>query len=84
MVDVLIPRPEYPRPQFVRQDWLNLNGIWEFEVDPGRSGLQRDLMKAEKLAEKIIVPFCPESELSGIGIKDFMLAVWYRRAMLLC
>jgi len=81
MADVLIPRPEYPRPQFVRQDWLNLNGVWEFEVDPGRSGLQRDLMKAEKLAERIIVPFCPESELSGIGIKDFMLAVWYRRAV---
>ena len=81
MNNASIPRPEYPRPQFVRQDWLNLNGIWEFEIDPGRSGLQRDLMKAEKLAQKIIVPFCPESELSGIGFKDFMMAVWYRRTV---
>ena len=30
-----IPRPEYPRPQMVRDDWLNLNGTWEFEIDRG-------------------------------------------------
>jgi beta-galactosidase/beta-glucuronidase len=74
-----IPRPEYPRPQFVRKEWLNLNGEWEFEMDPGRSGLQRGLMNADKLAQKITIPFCPESELSGIGNKDFMLALWYRK-----
>jgi beta-galactosidase/beta-glucuronidase len=81
MADELIPRPEYPRPQFVRKDWLNLNGEWEFEMDPGRSGVQRSLMNADKLAQKIIVPFCPESELSGIGNKDFMPAVWYRKTV---
>ena len=81
MTNVSVPRPEYPRPQFVRQEWQNLNGLWEFEIDPGRSGIQRELMKAEGLSQKIIVPFCPESELSGIGIKDFMLAVWYRKAV---
>ncbi|MBD3181485.1 beta-galactosidase, partial [Candidatus Poribacteria bacterium] len=79
MTPTNIPRPEYPRPQFVRDEWLNLNGEWEFELDSGKSGLQRNLMNAEKFSKKIMVPFCPESELSGIGIKDFMPAVWYRR-----
>jgi len=81
MDDRSIPRPEYPRPQFVKEEWLNLNGEWEFEMDPGRSGVQRGLMNADKLAQKITVPFCPESELSGIGNKDFMQAVWYRRTV---
>ncbi len=73
-----LPRPEYPRPQFVRPDWLCLNGEWEFEIDGGDSGLSRNLM-SRHLSDKITVPFCPESELSGIGYTDFMLAVWYRK-----
>ncbi len=74
-----LPRPEYPRPQLVRQSWLNLNGTWEFELDPGVSGEQRDFHLGAPYSKKILVPFCPESELSGIGQKDFMLCVWYRR-----
>ncbi len=73
-----IPRPEYPRPQFVRQDWLCLNGAWEFEIDQGDSGLERGLLN-RPLAGSIIVPFCPESQLSGVGNNDFLEAVWYRR-----
>ena len=73
-----IPRPEYPRPHFVRDAWLNLNGEWEFEVDAGKSGRARGLTSGKTLAEKIIVPFCPESALSGLGHKDFMESVWYR------
>ena len=76
-----IPRPEYPRPQIVRKDWLNLNGEWEFEIDHGCSGKERGLQHAERLKERILVPFCPESQLSGIGYRDFMAAVWYRRAL---
>ncbi|WP_419999704.1 glycoside hydrolase family 2 protein [Streptomyces boninensis] len=74
------PRPEYPRPCFVREDWLNLNGTWEFARDPGDSGLERGLV-GEVLPERITVPFCPESELSGIGDTDFQHAVWYRRTV---
>lgn len=74
-----LPRPEYPRPQLARQSWLNLNGTWEFELDPGVSGEQRDFHLGALYSKKILVPFCPESELSGIGQKDFMLCVWYRR-----
>jgi beta-galactosidase/beta-glucuronidase len=78
--DAGLPRPEYPRPQFVRPDWLNLNGRWQFEIDRGDSGLERGLVDRELDAE-ILVPFCPESELSGIGDVDFLEAVWYRRTV---
>ncbi|MDH7568660.1 MAG: beta-galactosidase [Armatimonadota bacterium] len=77
-----IPRPEYPRPQFRRERWLCLNGEWQFETDPGDSGLERGLRDRE-LRERIIVPFCPESKLSGIGNTDFLNAVWYRRTVTL-
>ena len=74
-----IPRKEYPRPQMVRDNWINLNGEWEFEFDFGKSGKARKLPEAEHLSRTILVPFCPESGLSGIGCRDFMNAVWYKR-----
>jgi beta-galactosidase/beta-glucuronidase len=73
-----IPRSEYPRPQFVRERWLCLNGEWEFEIDAGDSGLERGLL-GRPLGGRITVPFCPESTLSGIGNTDFLNAVWYRK-----
>lgn len=76
-----IPRPEYPRPQMVRQDWINLNGEWEFEFDHGKSGKQREWYEVNHdFSKRIIVPFCPESPLSGIAYTDFMASVWYKRA----
>ncbi|MBQ7642941.1 MAG: beta-galactosidase [Clostridia bacterium] len=76
----MIPRNEYPDPQFERSKWENLNGEWQFEVDNGESGEERGLYKeGEGLSGKIIVPFCPESALSGVGTKDFMRSVWYKR-----
>lgn len=74
-----IPRAEHPNPQWERASWKNLNGVWEFEFDFGRSAYRRKLWTKEKFDREIIVPFCPESELSGIGYKDFMDAVAYRR-----
>jgi beta-galactosidase/beta-glucuronidase len=74
------PRAEYPRPQFARQEWMCLNGVWEFEVDQGDSGADRDLLR-RALNQQIVVPFAPESELSGIGASDFLEAVWYRRVV---
>ena len=73
-----VPRPEHPRPQLVREDWQSLNGPWEFEVDAGDSGLERGLLE-RRLQGRITVPFCPESELSGVGVRDYLPAVWYRR-----
>lgn len=76
------PRPEYPRPQFRRDAWLNLNGAWQFEIDRSDTGLERGLTDRD-LADRILVPFCPESELSGIAETDFLEAVWYRRTVTL-
>lgn len=78
-----IPRSEYPRPQFEREAYMNLNGVWQFEIDHGASGRARGLVDKEKLDGEITVPFCPESRLSGIGHTDFMAAVWYRRTFTL-
>ena len=73
-----LPRPEYPRPQFVRREWLNLNGPWQFETDATDDGFERGLLH-QSLTKAINVPFCLESTLSGIGYTGFMPAVWYRR-----
>ncbi len=74
-----IPRPEHPKPQMEREHWMNLNGEWSFAFDFGQSGIARRLYEKEEFERKIIVPFCPESELSGIGYRDFIPAVWYQR-----
>lgn len=74
-----IPRPEYPRPQMARKDWINLNGPWQFEIDHGKSGRERGLPEEAQLSGAITVPFCPESRLSGVGHTDFMASVWYKR-----
>ncbi len=72
-------RQEYPRPQFVRKEWQNLNGDWEFCIDHANSGTAKKLYAKEKLEGKIILPFCPESSLSGVGCTDFMASVWYAK-----
>lgn len=75
------PRPEHPRPDRQRDDqhWLSLNGRWEFEIDRSASGEERGCASGRGLEGEIIVPFCPESQLSGVGERDFMNCVWYRR-----
>ncbi len=75
-----IPRCEHPKPQMRRAGWMNLNGEWDFAFDFGNSGIARRVFEEEGLDRKITVPFCPESELSGIGCKDFIPAVWYLRS----
>lgn len=74
-----LPRPEHPRPQFCRESWENLNGLWEFDFDFGDSKKAQGWALRKDYPHKILVPFCPESSLSGIEYKDFMEAVWYRR-----
>ena len=79
-----IPRPEHPRPQFERAEWVNLNGdMWTFEFDFGQSGrdVGRMLQKSQGFGRKITVPFCPESKLSGVGHTDFIPAMWYHRKL---
>jgi len=77
----MIPRPEHPNPQWVRENWTNLNGEWQFEIDHLATGEERGLAAAPSLSGKINVPFCPESPLSGVNHKEFMLGVWYKRTL---
>lgn len=74
-------RNAYPRPELVREQWINLCGEWEFEFDFGKSGKPRGVQNKEQLKQKILVPFCPESERSGIGYRDFIPACWYRKTI---
>ncbi|MGP9538677.1 glycoside hydrolase family 2 protein [Brachybacterium sp. AOP43-C2-M15] len=75
-----VPRPEHPRPRLQRAAWLSLNGTWQFEIDQGDSGRDRGLLERD-LAGSITVPFAPETEASGVGNRDFLQAVWYRRTV---
>ena len=78
-----IPRPEYPRPQFVREgNWINLNGEWDFSFDDADIGLKERWYKKENsknFDRKIMVPFCFQSKLSGIEDNSFHDIIWYRR-----
>lgn len=76
-----IPRKEYPRPQFERQSWVNLNGEWDYTFDFGNSGIERGFAKATSFDGKIRVPFAPESKLSGVEHKDFITCIWYHRIL---
>jgi len=79
-----MPRPEYPRPQLVREQWLNLNGTWEFEFDDERIGdEQRWASGAKEFTRRIQVPFAYQSRLSGIGDPAFHDLVWYKRSFAL-
>ncbi len=74
-----MPRSDYPRPQWLRENWYCLNGKWDFAFDFGKSGEERAMVTEGEYPMSILVPFCPESKLSGIEYKDFIPAVWYRR-----
>ena len=59
---------EYPRPQFSRKNWLNLNGLWDYSITP------KNEAAPNAYQGKILVPFCVESALSGVGKKLILLA----------
>jgi hypothetical protein len=65
---------EYPRPQLVRSDWQSLNGLWEYALLP------KTAESPSHYSKNILVPFCVESSLSGIGetVKPEN-RIWYRR-----
>jgi len=75
-----IPRPEYPRPQFVRDEWSNLNGEWEFGFDDEDRGVEDRWFDGLELPLRIVVPFAYQAKLSGINEKTIHEIVWYARS----
>jgi hypothetical protein len=75
-----VPRPEHPRPDQYRPLWHNLNGVWEFAFDPADAGRQENWNDGRKLEGRIIVPFCPESQLSGVYDEGLHPLCWYARS----
>jgi beta-galactosidase/beta-glucuronidase len=80
-LDGSLPRPEYPRPQFARDEWLNLNGWWHFRIDDQNIGLEQQWFSESDYAAEIMVPFSLESAMSGIGDPSFHPCVWYQRGI---
>jgi beta-galactosidase/beta-glucuronidase len=72
-----LPRPEHPLPQMVRAEWLNLNGTWEFAETNDTE--DTSWLSGKVYPDKIVVPFCRESKLSGLARTGFVKNVWYRR-----
>ena len=76
-----VPRPEYPRPQFERHEWQNLNGTWTYAFDFSLTGEARNWQNSNGFEGRINVPFCPESKLSGVRHTDFVNCMWYQRSI---
>ena len=67
--------PEYPRPQMVRSEWVNLNGLWDLAITA------KDAPRPARFGTQILVPFCVESALSGVMKRvTENERIWYRRS----
>jgi glycosyl hydrolase family 2 len=90
-----IPRPEHPRPDFMREPWINLNGRWRFTFDPENVGEQQRWYRLrhpslsagegrplhDPFGRTIVVPFPWESYLSEVRAPEYRGAAWYQRTI---
>lgn len=70
---------QYPRPQFARKDWMNLNGEWNFLFDDGSRGEREEWYKDFPGSRKILVPYTYETPLSGIDDQNHHNVLWYQK-----
>lgn len=71
----------YPRPQLRRADWRSLDGEWRFAYDDAEVGAREGWFRTGDFAQRIVVPYPPESPLSGIGDPSYHPVVWYARTL---
>jgi len=76
---MLCYQKDYPRPQFVRNDWASLNGIWNFSFDDGNKGEAEGWYKRFHREKEICVPFTYETKKSKIHDEEIHHYVWYAR-----
>jgi beta-galactosidase/beta-glucuronidase len=79
MNEALFERSDFPRPDWIRREYVPLDGEWEFQEDPAGEGEKRAWHDRRRLSEKIHVPFCVESKASGIGRANPAKIVWYKK-----
>ena len=77
------PRPEYPRPDFRRESFQNLNGEWAFAFDDADVGLDEKWYERFDLDRTITVPYVYQCELSGIHDRSFHNVVWYQKRVVI-
>ncbi|WP_069661345.1 glycoside hydrolase family 2 protein [Arcticibacter eurypsychrophilus] len=79
-MESVLPLSEYPRPQLVRKDWMCLNGKWDYIGGKQMASALNPVkpINFDDKTDKILVPYCPESILSGIG-RNQEINMWYHR-----
>lgn len=70
------PWPQYPRPKLARSQWQSLNGLWSYSNASGKHELNNPPFN-QTLSQKVLVPFCLESGLSGVQGENTIYS-WYR------
>lgn len=74
-------KKDYPRPQFVREHWENLNGLWDFAFDDERIGEKEKWFCDFPVGREIVVPYSYETKLSTVEEEQAHEVVWYHRTL---
>ena len=74
-----IERKTHPRPQFIRKEWLSLDGEWAFAFDDDNKGRQENWFQGFEKCQMINVPFTYETQASGIHDESHHAILWYQK-----